>query len=234
MKDKQCCEERWKMAQQYEHGWWKNYQADIQWYREVAERIEELVDPYLKIQDDTRILEIGAGPCGPISFFKSNYRYAVEPLNDYFEKEYADVRDSLVQYKKGIGEKLFFEDSLFDLIVSDNVLDHCRNPWQVLLEMKRVLKNGGLIFLRVHVYTVWALFMRKILEWFRIDRGHPYSFSRKKLIRIVGAQKLKILQVEADRYLDKWLMDMRSGSPKRMIKSLFLINSVDFILLITK
>lgn len=67
---------RWQMAQSYENNWWQTHRADINWYKEVAEEIRLIVAPYLQIQKNTKILEIGAGPCGPISYFKSNHRYA--------------------------------------------------------------------------------------------------------------------------------------------------------------
>jgi len=46
-------------------------------------------------------------------------------------------------------EELPFSDSTLDYYVSCHVLEHCPNPIRCLLEARRVLKNGGLIYLTV-------------------------------------------------------------------------------------
>ncbi len=43
----------------------------------------------------------------------------------------------------GVGEKLPFPDDHFDLILSNEVLEHVNNDYQVIKEMVRTLKPGG-------------------------------------------------------------------------------------------
>lgn len=38
-----------------------------------------------------------------------------------------------------------FDDNAFDVVVSANCLEHCKRPWELVLEMDRVLKPGGTI-----------------------------------------------------------------------------------------
>jgi len=225
---------RWKIAQQYEQNWWENYHVDIQWYRDVALDIEKLVTPFIKLSENTHILEIGAGPCGSISFFKSNYRYAIEPLNEFFSREYADVRDSQVKYQKGVGEELPYENCFFDLLIIDNVIDHCLDPEKVICEMKRVLKRGGIIFLRIHIYHEWGVFIRKIMELLLIDKGHPHSLTLKKLRNVIKNQNLKIIQLNVDSFLKRWLADIRMKSVRSVLKSLLFVTSVDLTMLLKK
>jgi len=227
-------DQRWKIAQQYEQNWWENYHVDIQWYRDVALDIEKLVTPFIKLSENTHILEIGAGPCGSISFFKSNYRYAIEPLNDFFSREYADVRDSHVKYQKGVGEELPYENCFFDLLIIDNVIDHCLDPEKVICEMKRVLKRGGIIFLRIHIYHEWGVFIRKIMELLLIDKGHPHSLTLKKLRNVIKNQNLKIIQLNVDSFLKRWLADIRMKSVRSVLKSLLFVTSVDLTMLLKK
>lgn len=38
-----------------------------------------------------------------------------------------------------------FDDQTFDLVLSGQMLEHCRNPFRAVMEMQRVLKVGGII-----------------------------------------------------------------------------------------
>jgi SAM-dependent methyltransferase len=46
-------------------------------------------------------------------------------------------------------ELLPFPDAVFDLVLSQEVLEHVRDPFQAVREMKRVLKDGGILYLQV-------------------------------------------------------------------------------------
>lgn len=43
--------------------------------------------------------------------------------------------------------KISFDNNTFNCIVSSSCLEHCTNPFKLVKEMARVLKNGGYIFL---------------------------------------------------------------------------------------
>ena len=47
-------------------------------------------------------------------------------------------------------ENLPYEDNKFDLVFSDNLLEHLEHPEKVFSEIDRVLKNDGIFFLYGH------------------------------------------------------------------------------------
>ena len=163
---------RWQLAQDYELNWWKGYDTGIDWYRIFSEEVERYTTPFLKISNNTRILEIGSGPAGALTFLHSDNKYAIDPLEDFFatKPEWVQHRDPRVKYQKGKGEALPYHDSFFDLIILDNVLDHCEKPVLVLDEIDRVLNMGGIIFFRQNLYSWWGRRMRGIMEMLTIDR----------------------------------------------------------------
>jgi len=64
--------------------------------------------------------------------------------------DYGDVRMDIVKYPHvtivgNIEEPLPFKDNEFDEVYCRNVFEHLGNPMSVLLEMKRVCKNKGII-----------------------------------------------------------------------------------------
>ncbi|HIH16250.1 MAG TPA: methyltransferase domain-containing protein [Candidatus Diapherotrites archaeon] len=50
----------------------------------------------------------------------------------------------------GYGEQLPLKDQSMDVILCTQVLEHVRQPFEVVKEMHRVLKKGGMVFLTTH------------------------------------------------------------------------------------
>ena len=67
--------------------------------------------------------------------------------NDYLENI---VNFEIVPYEStdvvGLGESLPFIDNCFDAVLSLNVLEHVKNPFQCAAEISRVLKPGGRLY----------------------------------------------------------------------------------------
>jgi SAM-dependent methyltransferase len=167
------------------------------------------------------VLEIGSGPVGTISHLPWGERYAVEPLEAYFasQPELIRHRNPEVRYLEGSGERLPFEAGFFSLVICENVLDHTRSPAQVLAEARRVLAPRGFLFLSVNIHTGWGRLVRRAMEAFRIDKGHPHSYSRYTLRRLLEAGGYEVLHEEWEGPVAVWWRDLRSGGPKGLLKA---------------
>ena len=44
----------------------------------------------------------------------------------------------------------YFKPNTFDVIVSSSVFEHLHSPWKVVLEMNKILKKNGLVFISTH------------------------------------------------------------------------------------
>ena len=80
----------------------------------------------------------------------------------------------------------------------DNVLDHCENPTAVLDEINRVLKSGGIIYFRQNIYNKWGKLIRYIMELFTIDKGHPFTFTKKNLCQYITERNYVISKLNHD------------------------------------
>ena len=127
------------------------------------------------------VLEVGCGPTG-IIFELSNTRSRVglEPMD--LEDLISDRTKRLI-VRKGMGEKIPFEDYSFDVVVSFNALDHSANPAKVVQEIHRVLRPEGEFLLWIYVLRKQYKLLQGFLN--RIDSPHPYHFTRDQLTTLI-------------------------------------------------
>ena len=217
---------RWQAAQKYELNWWKGYDTGIDWYRLYSKEVEHYTKPFLRINENTKILEIGSGPAGALTFLQSDNKYAIDPLEDFFaaKEEWVRLRDPRVKYDKGKGEALPYDDNFFDLIILDNVLDHCENPVLVLDETSRVLNKDGIIFFRQSIYSWWGRRVRNLMELLAIDRGHPHTFGKRQLVDYFKDRHWAIKNHIETGYFKAGMEDIRRLTPRGLAKALLFIS----------
>jgi SAM-dependent methyltransferase len=119
--------------------------------RAHAGNIRGVVNKVRPIRADDRILEVGSGGCG-LSFNFGGDVVGIDPLADDLRQLFPWQRDSRVPTITAEGEHLPFDDASFDIVLSDNVIDHAEDPQRIVDEMARVLKPGGVLYFTVHVH----------------------------------------------------------------------------------
>lgn len=219
---------RWKAAQSYEKNWWneRHSSIDLEFYQRFANDLVEFSNEYISITPNTNILEIGSGACGILGFLKSaQNRYAIDPLEQFYSsvKNFRGYRDNQVKYLAAKGENIPLKNNLIDLIIMDNVLDHCDEPIKTLAEMRRVIKKSGIIYFKQNTYHVWGKFIRYVMEMFLVDKGHPHTFSKKDLIKIITSYGFVIVKSKRAGYLATWKKEISSASLKDKIKALLFV-----------
>jgi len=94
----------------------------------------------------------------------------------------------------------YFEKDSFDAVFSFSVLEHIAMPWQVIIEMNRVLKPGGLLFISTH--PCWPAheqpwdFWRFQAESFKVLLNNKTGFEIEQCIEGMPA---KIVPLGKDR-----------------------------------
>lgn len=103
------------------------------------------------IPADARVLEVGSGAHGLIFFFEAGERIGVDPLADHY-RDLFPVWQNRAPTIAAYGEQLPFDDSSFDIVLSDNVVDHAESPRRIVEELARVLKPGGMLYFTVNTH----------------------------------------------------------------------------------
>lgn len=117
-----------------------------------ARRVRSLLEPVKPIGRSDRVLEVGSGGTGIVFGWDGDHVVGVDPLADHLRELFPWQRKSSVPTIAAGGEELPFDDCAFDIVLSDNVIDHARDPRQILVEIARVLKPGGVFYFTVHVH----------------------------------------------------------------------------------
>lgn len=133
-------------------------------HKDEAERLEyQATIPQYSIKDETKNLKIKEGSkvldagCGTgllSRYVQSNYLNITVDAFDYSEIRVAEAK----KRSKGIPYKKinFFQDNIeamsvasetYDVIVSRYVIEHLPNPKKAIIEMARLLKPGGTLYI---------------------------------------------------------------------------------------
>ncbi len=143
-------------------------------------------------------LEAGCGP-GFWNFLFSNnekidFSVGVDISDCLTQAQAYKIENKIepVHFIKGDILKLPFPDESFDFITSLGVIEHFDNPQIPLLEMRRVLKKGGILFLDTPNRGLWSLWNR----FFPIDEHEDY-YSPDELRAIAQKCDLEVIEYYA-------------------------------------
>jgi SAM-dependent methyltransferase len=122
----------------------KSYGPRERSLNEHTELVRDFFRDYGLAQKQARVLEVGAGD-GSLQDLVADYTGLdiSEQARRFFHKPFV----------QGSATSLPFGDSEFDTVWTVYTLEHVPNPEQALREMRRVVKNGGLIYLLAAWYV---------------------------------------------------------------------------------
>lgn len=149
-----------------------------------------------------RTLEVGAGSArlsrllvlrGYLTYCLD---YSIEALT--YARTHYERGEAQGVYVLGRAEHLPFDDNSFDVVFSTGLLEHFENPMPIILEMVRVLKNGGLFYSDIVPKKFSLLraldFVRPLLgrEW---NPLFEMKFSKQDIIRFLKNADLQHIRV---------------------------------------
>jgi len=197
MEIKKVSDERWDIAQKSEKEYWITYTTESlkkelgDLYSKKASILLKEWSKWIKLNKNTKILQIGCGPEDVINHFKIGKKYSLDPLAEFYKKRFKfDYKESGLM--EGMGEKIEFPDKYFNIVILMNVLDHVHFPEKVLSEIKRVLKDDGIFYFEnfiyqknfIHIAKIWGKF-KKIFTGKMFNIHHPYMFTREDLKKML-------------------------------------------------
>ncbi len=165
----------------------------------LQERIDRL--------DGGRILDVATGTGGFLKTLGESFKdfsegVGIDPATDRIETATKEA-DNRLRFEVMNAEKMTFDDGCFDTVAMRHSLHHLRNIEQVLGEMMRVLKPGGLMIIGEVLQdpaTERPNSQRHIHHWWgRVDqtKGEPHfeTFTRDEVIALTRPLRLSGVEV---------------------------------------
>ncbi len=162
------------LKQKFEWIFWKNvYRKEKQL---TNHHYEEFFTEHFGIEKafytDKKILDIGCGPRGSLDWAgEAKERIGLDPLADKYRT--IAPAESFTKLVQGNAEHIPFEAEYFDVISSFNSLDHVDDLDQVISEIKRVLKPGGVFLLITDIHATPTLTEPSAFDWDIIEKFEP-------------------------------------------------------------
>ena len=180
-------------------------------YRELAVKLK-----------DKYVLIVGAGD--KVNFY-----------NEIFKDSIVITSDVHLQFSPDVvfdAHQIPFKDSSFDLIIASQVLEHTFKPWEVAIELQRVVKvEGSLLietpfnfpyhsppydFYRFTFTGLRSLFTQCSLDSFEANEGSASTvatFNAQFLIDLFSNRYLRMLMLFISRFLFGWIkyLDLLRG-----------------------
>jgi ubiquinone/menaquinone biosynthesis C-methylase UbiE len=116
-----------------------------------SQTVRRMIESVKSIADTDKILEVGSGAHGLIFGFANKVRVGVDPLAVDYKRLFPKWQENAAT-AAAMGEQLPFADESFDVVMSDNVIDHAEQPLKIVDEIVRVLKPAGLLYFTVNVH----------------------------------------------------------------------------------
>jgi SAM-dependent methyltransferase len=200
-----------------------------------ARRLRARLSELSPIGDDARVLEVGSGVLGHIFFFGVKDGVGVDPLADHFRALFPEWQGRARTLAVG-GEDLPFPDGSFDVVISDNVVDHALDPRRIVEQIARVLAPGGLLYFTVNVHHPLYNAVARILDAVRalgvpLEIGpfadHTVHLTPRAAARLFDGLLFERISENAD--IGKAKEAARSSAPRHagdLLKRLFYKNAV--------
>lgn len=113
--------------------------------------VKEKLEQFREIRPEDRFLEVGSGAHGLVFGFNDNFAVGLDPLAVEY-KQLFPMWQGTFNSIAAIGESLPFGDESFDVVLSDNVVDHASDPVGIIRELVRVLSPTGVLYFTVNTH----------------------------------------------------------------------------------
>lgn len=178
----------------YQRGIERNFLQKL-WHMNKINLAQKL----LKAKSFKNCLDVGCNSGYMLSELQKKFPKASYVGIDIYDKAISFGRKNYptIKFKVANAEKLSFKAKTFDLITFYETIEHVENPKKVLKELKRVLKDTGVLILAMDsgswlfrfVWFIWENTKGKV--W----RGaHLHPFTHLELEKIITRAGFKIKQ----------------------------------------
>lgn len=166
-----------------DHGHGNPFMDEGVW-RDIEANTLSMIRKY--VSDGARILDVGVGTGRVLANFPGLYCHGVDVSLDYLRR----LTSSKIKVALANLEDLPYKEGLFDALVCTDVLEHVLDLYRAGLEIRRVLKPGGTLVVRVPYREDLAPYLA---DSYPYALAHVRSFDEHQLdiffVKVLGFSK---------------------------------------------
>ena len=196
---------------------WKNF-TDRDDYKTLIEDRKttrkvyyDLINRIFKSFTNPIVLELGCGTGIDINnVYESNsnirpFASDILPQSVSIGRQVSQSLNNHIKFFVGDTLILPIRDNQLDIVFSQGLVEHFKNPLTVIKEQTRVLKKGGCLIINVpQKYTGYTLMKKKKMKHNQWDLGWETEFSYKELVEFGNQPGLSEVEVCGYQYWKSW------------------------------
>lgn len=200
-----------------------------------SQQVRQKLESVRPFRDSDKALEVGSGAHGLVFGLASSFGVGVDPLAVEYKRLFPKIQRTAPTVA-AIGEELPFGDAAFDIVLSDNVIDHAERPLAIIDELVRVLKPGGVLYFTVNIHhPFYNLASRAHGAWNALGlklelsafADHTVHLSEKRIAGVFADLPLKIIEQTSTVTVTKATQRSAAVSnPDVLLKKIFFKNAL--------
>lgn len=156
-------------------------------------RINEVLDGFEKFRKTNKMLDVGCGP--GLFLIEAKKRGWKVYGTEFTDNQLAYLKNKGINTLKGKLNDNSFENELFDVIISSEVIEHINNPVEETQQFYRLLRKGGLAYITTPNFNALERYLLKG-DYEIIEYPEHLCYYTPKTINLLltqnGFEKLKI------------------------------------------
>lgn len=125
------------------------------WFSAKRQYIDIVLKKFFKNKSGLKILDVGCGTGAVIEYLRFKNQQAMGIDASSIAVDYC--RQKNLPVEKSEAHKTKFSEEVFDVVLALDLLEHLENPEEAIKEMKRILKQGGLLIITVPAHQfLWS------------------------------------------------------------------------------
>jgi SAM-dependent methyltransferase len=133
-----------------------------------------------------KVADIGSGPLPTLAVFEGCDRYCIDHLIDVYRMIGYPIEEfeKEMHFINAKSEQIPLENGFFDVVISRNALDHVDDFEKTALEIRRILKPGGLLHILVNYHSPTS--------------SEPQTLSDERILNCFGSLNIRKVLEEKD------------------------------------
>jgi ubiquinone/menaquinone biosynthesis C-methylase UbiE len=199
----------------------RDYYKPIRSHQINRQAYYEIIKKYISRFNSPLVLELGCGTGIDINIVceknKNIQPYASDILTKSIRigSSVAHIFKNQIRFFVSNTLNLPFKDGEFDIVFSQGLIEHFKNPLAVIKEHTRVLTEGGFLIINVpQKFTGYTLMKKKKMKKNNWELGWETEFSYNDLKKLGNQLGIKEVGVSGYQYWQSW------GEPAFVLKDL--------------